>query len=137
MPRASAEGLRYSASKPAVAELFKDLAGDGVRWADAEIALAKAEAGILLRGYVTGLVVAIVCLSIMIVALVILAQAGAMALMPYFNSELVANATVGLVLMGVVVVLAFTACHLLARKTPPTGLIFRWLAGDARERMSK
>jgi hypothetical protein len=137
MPRVSAEQLRYPASKPAFPELFKELAGDGARWADAELALARAEAGVLLRGYAAGLVVAVLCLSVMIAALVILAQASVIALMPYVNGAFSANVIVGLILVGFVLALALTARHLLARKTQPMGLIFRWLAGDARERMSK
>jgi len=137
MPRVSAEQLQYPASKPAFPELFKELAGDGKRWADAELALAKAEAGVLLRGYAAGLVVALLSFAALISAVVILAQACVIALTPYVNNQILAGLTVGLILLGVVMLLALTARHLLARKTSPTGLIFRWLAGDARERMSK
>jgi hypothetical protein len=69
--------------------------------------------------------------------LVILAQASVIALMPYVNGAFSANVIVGLILVGFVLALALTARRLLARKTQPMGLIFRWLAGDARERMSK
>ena len=55
MPKATAEPLHYRASKPAFPELIKELAGDGKRWIDAEFALAKAEAGLRLRGYASGL----------------------------------------------------------------------------------
>ena len=138
MPRNGAEELHYPASKPAFPELFRELAGDGARWADAEIALAKAEAGVLLRGYMAGLVVAIVCLSVLIAALVILAQASVIALIPYVNGALSANVTVGLILIGFFLALAFTARHLLMRETRPVSLIFRWLAGaDAQERKPK
>ena len=134
MPRNGAEELRYPASKPGFPELFKELAGDGARWADAEIALAKAEAGILLRGYMAGLVVAVVCCSVLIAALVILAQASVIALIPYVNDALSANLAVGLILVGFFLALAFTARHLLMRETRPMSLIFRWLAGaDAQE----
>lgn len=134
LPKLSAEQLHYPAAKPMFPELFKKLAGDGARWADAELTLAKAEAGSLLRGYVAGIVVAVLGIVVLIAALVIFAQAGVIALVPYVNSELLAGVTVGLILLGIVVMLALTAWHLLAHKTPPRGLIFRWLMGDARER---
>jgi hypothetical protein len=134
LPKLSAEPLHYPASKPMFPELFKKLAGDGARWADAELALAKAEAGSLLRGYVAGIVVAVLGIVVLIAALVIFAQAGVMALVPYVNSELLAGVTVGLILLGIVAMLGLTARHLLAHKTPPRGLIFRWLMGDVRER---
>ena len=60
MPKVSSERLQDSASKPAFPDLVTELAVDGLRWADAEIVLAKAEAGVLLRGYITGLAVALV-----------------------------------------------------------------------------
>ena len=138
MPRNGAEEFRYTASTPAFPELFRELAGDGARWADAEIALAKAEAGVLLRGYMAGLVVATVCFSVLIAALVILAQASVIALIPYVNGAFSANVTVGLILMGFFLALAFTARHLLMRETRPVSLIFRWLAGvDSQERKPK
>lgn len=137
MPRVGAEQLQYPASKPAFSELFRELAGDGARWADAELALAKAEAGVLLRGYAAGLVVVLLSFAALIAAIVILAQASVIALMPYVNDQALAGVAVGLILLGGVVLLALTARHLLTRKTQPMGLIFRWLAGDARERKSK
>ncbi len=132
MPRSSTESLHYSdpGSKPAFPELFKDLAGDGKRWFEAELALAKAEAGLRLRGYALGLGVIFASIVVLIAAVVILAQAGVAALIPYVSSPPVAGAVVGLVLLAVVAGLAFTARYLLISKTPPTGLIFRWLTGD-------
>ena len=137
MPRVSAEQLQYPTSKPAFPELFRELAGDGKRWADAELALAKAEAGVLLRGYAAGLVVALLSFAGLIAGIVILAQACVIALVPYVDSQILAGVTVGIVLLGAVVLLALIAQHLLTRKTPPKGLIFRWLAGDARVRVPK
>ena len=63
MPRASAEPLHYPASKAIFPELFKELADDVRLWLDAELALAKAEAGLRLRGYATGLIVAFLGVS--------------------------------------------------------------------------
>ena len=133
MPRATAEPLDYPGSKPVFPELVKELADDARLWLDAELALAKAEAGLRLRGYAAGLIVAFLGVSVFIVTMVILAQACVSALVPYVSSQAVAGLVVGAILLAVVLVLGFIAQHLLLRKTPPSGLIFRWLAGDARE----
>lgn len=138
MPRISGERLENPAPKSAFSGLFKELAGDGARWADAELALTRAEANILLQRYVTGLAVASMAFAAVIAALVILAQACVIALLPYVNGQISANAIVGLILVGLVMFLALTARHLLANKPRPVSMIFRWLAGvDAPVRTPK
>lgn len=133
MPKAGAEPLHYPSSKPAFPELFKELAGDGKRWLDAELALAKAEAGLRMRGYVAGLGVAFAGLAVLLAAIVILAQAGVAALAPYVSGPAVAGLAVGIALLFIVAVLAFVAKTLLVNKTRPVGLVFRWLTGDESE----
>lgn len=133
MPRAGAEPLDYSAAKPIFPELVKELADDARLWLDAELALAKAEAGLRLRAYAAGVIVAFLGVSLFIVAMVVLAQVCVSALAPYVSSQAVAGLVVGLILLAVVVVLGFVARHLLLRKNPSSGLFFRWLAGNARE----
>jgi hypothetical protein len=133
MPRASAEPLHYPSSKPAFPELFKELAGDGKRWLDAELALAKAEAGLRVRGYAAGLGVAFAGLAVLLAAIVVLAQACVTALTPYVGSPAVAGLAVGIALLLIVVVLALVAKTLLVNKTRPVGLVFRWLTGDESE----
>ena len=138
MPKVSAEQLGYPASKSLFSGLFKELAGDGARWADAELALTRAEAGVLLQRYMAGLAVASMAIAVIVAAAVILAQACVIALLPYVNDQVSANLIVGFTLIGLVMVLALTARHLLASKTRPMSLIFRWFAGaDAPERTSK
>lgn len=138
MPRDSDEQLAYPAAKATLPRLFKELASDGALWADAELALARAEAGVLLRRYVAGLAVGSVAFAAMIAAMVIMAQAGVAALLPYVNSQASANLIVGVVLLGLVLLLAFAANYLLTRKIRPVSLILRWLAGtDAQKRASK
>ena len=137
MRKVGTEHLQYPASKPVFPELFKELMDNAARWADAEFALAKAEASVLLRSYATGLLVALFSFVALITATVILAQAGVIALAAYFDSQVLAGVVIGLILLGAVVLLAFIARHLLMRKTPAKGLIFRWLAGDAAERVPK
>ena len=133
MPKAGAEPLHYPSSKPAFPELFKELAGDGKCWLDAELALAKAEAGLRVRGYVAGLGVAFAGLAVMLAAIVVLAQAGVAALTPYAGGPAVAGLAVGIALLVIVAVLAFVAKTLLVNKTRPVGLVFRWLTGDESE----
>ena len=133
MPKAGAEPLHYPSSKPAFPELFKELVGDGKRWLDAELALAKAEAGLRMRGYVAGLGVAFAGLAVLLAAIVVLAQAGVAALTPYVNGPAVAGLAVGFALLVIVVILALVAKTLLINKTRPVGLVFRWLTGDESE----
>ena len=133
MPRVGAEPLHYPSSKPAFPELFKELAGDGKRWLDAELALAKAEAGLRMRGYVAGLGVALTGLAVLLAAIVVLAQAGVAALTPYVSGPAVAGLAVGIALLVIVLVLALVAKTLLVNKTRPVGLVFRWLTGDESE----
>ncbi len=132
MPKAGAEPLHYPSSKPAFPKLFEELAGNGKRWLDAELALAKAEAVLRVRGYATGLAVAFAGLAILIAATVILAQAGVAALTPLVGGPAVAGLLVGAALLVVVLGSAFVAKNLLVSKTPPIGLIFRWLSGDEK-----
>lgn len=137
MPRTSADPLHYPSSKPAFPELFKELAGDGKRWLDAELALAKAEAGLRLRGYAFGLGLAFTGLTILIAAIVILSQACVSALTPYVSGPAAAGLIVGVALLVIVVILALVAKSLLFNKTRPIGLVFRWLAGDETEGSQK
>ena len=138
MPKVSAEQLGYPASKSLFSGLFKELAGDGARWADAELALTRAEAGVLLQRYLAGLAVASIAIAAFVAAMVILAQACVVALLPYVYDEVSANLIVGFSLIGLVMVLALTARHLLTSKTRPMSLIFRWLAGaDGQGRTAK
>lgn len=137
MPKVRSEQLQDSASNQAFPELIRDLAVDGLRWADAEIVLAKAEAGVLLRGYITGLAVAFLGIAVFTAAIVIVAQSGVIALTPYLSSESLAGLVIGLVLLAIVIVLAILARHLLAQKTPATGLIFQWLTGTAPQKGQK
>lgn len=137
MPKVRSEQLQDSASNQAFPELIRDLAVDGLRWADAEIVLAKAEAGVLLRGYITGLAVAFLGIAVFTTAIVIVAQSGVIALTPYLSSESLAGLVIGLVLLAIVIVLAILARHLLAQKPPATGLIFQWLTGTAPQKGQK
>lgn len=137
MPKATSERLRDSASKPAFPDLARELAVDGLRWAGAEMVLARAEAGLLLRGYIIGLAAALIGLAALTAALVILAQSGMIALTPYLRSESLAGLVISLVLLALVIALAILARHFLIQKAPATGLIFQWLTGTAPQKGQK
>ncbi len=122
MPNSTTEPLELS-------QLLKKLVGDGARWADAEITLAQAEAGLILRGYMAGVAVSLLCFALSITTLVIFAQAGAIALLSYINNPVFAYLTMGLALTTIVVILTLLARHLFIRKQRPVGIIFKWLAG--------
>jgi uncharacterized membrane protein len=137
MPKISAERLRDPASKLVFPDLLKELAVDGLRWAEAEIALAKAEAGTLLRSYITGLAVAVLGIAIFTAAVVILAQSGVVALTPYMGSESLAGFAIGLILLAVVVLLGVLTRHFLTHKMPAMGLILQFVAGSAGQKARK
>lgn len=137
MPKAGAEPLHYPSSKPAFPELFKELANDGKRWLEAELALTKAEAGLRLRGYAAGLAVALAAFALFIAALVVLAQACVAALLPYVSGPVIAGLAVGLSLFLIVAILALLAKNLLVSKKRPIGMVFRWLAGTMPESGAK
>jgi hypothetical protein len=115
-------------------QLFKKLASDGARWADAEFALARAEAGNVLQGYLAGLAIAILCFAMAISALVIFAQGAAIALTPYVHGPFLAHVTVGLMIAVLIVILGLVSRHLLVRKHKPLGMIFKWLVGNSGEK---
>jgi hypothetical protein len=92
--------------------------------------LARAEAGDLLRGYVTGIAVALMGLAAMIVALLVLALTCVDMLAPHVNGQASAGFIVSLVLLVAVGVLALMARHQFTGKIRPAGLILRWLSGN-------
>ncbi len=107
------------ASKTTLNELFKKLFHDGKSWLEAELKLAKAEAGHRLRNIAIALGLCFVGFLILIGTLVVLAQACVAILTPFVSGPAVAGLIVGLILLVVVVILAFVAKHLLVRKLPP------------------
>ncbi len=134
MPRVAEKRLRESASKPAFPKLFQQLAGDGEGWVNAELALARAEAGKVLGRYIAAIAMALACFAILIAALVVLAQASVAALSPYLNGPVAAGLAVSLILLAGVALLGLAARHLVMRPIRPAGLIFRCLMGrDAGE----
>lgn len=110
--------------------LFKQLAGDGARMAEAELALARAEIAAIVRGYLIGIAVGILCMATAITTAIILAQAGVVALTPFVTNPVFAYLGVGVFLAMTTVTLAFVAGSTLSRKHRPIGVILKWLTGE-------
>ena len=110
-------------------QLFKELAGDGVRVAEAELALSRAELAALIRSYAKGIATGAVAVAVLIVALTIFAQGLAIALVPFLASATLAYFCVGAGLAVVTIGLALISIHMLKKKHEPIGLIFKWLSG--------
>ena len=122
MPKDSTQPDRR-ASKTTLNELFKKLFHDGKSWLEAELKLAKAEAGHRLRNIAIALGLGFVGFLILIGTLVVLAQACVAILTPFVSGPAVAGLIVGLILLVVVVILALVAKHLLVRKKPPMAAV--------------
>jgi membrane protein len=117
MPIDSTEPDRRG-SKTTLNELLKKLLHDGKNWLEAELKLAKAEAGHRLRNIAIALGLAFVCFLILIGTLVVLAQACVAILASFVKGPAVAGLIVGLILLVVVAIFALSAKHLLVRKSP-------------------
>lgn len=138
MPKGSDALLEDPAQKLPLTGLVRELADQAADWADAELALTKAEASVLLQRYLAAIVVATAGVAVFLASVVILAQGCVAALLPYVGGQVFANLIVGLALVGLTVLLALQARRLQMRKARPLSLIFRWLAGfPASEKTSK
>ena len=102
-------------------DLGQLLASDGVRWADAEFALARAETTQLLRHIAMGIGVAVVTLPVIAAALVIWAQAAVTALTPALRGPGFASLAVGFGLIVCAVLLGLVARQAFGNRdeTPP------------------
>jgi uncharacterized YccA/Bax inhibitor family protein len=120
---------RSSETEKSLPNLFKQLGTDGLGVAEAELALARAELAGVLRGYVTGIILGVAGFAMTLTAMLVLAQAGAVALTPYVANPAIAYLGVGLVLAALAIVLALFASNWLTRRHRPIGLVFKWLLG--------
>lgn len=118
--------------KPGLPDLVQRVVNDGALWADAELALARAETAQLLRQIAVGIGVAVVALPVMASALVIWAQAAVVALTPALRGPGSASLAVGFGLSLCAVVLALVARHFLSvDKKQLVSPVLRWLTGGA------
>ncbi len=97
-----------------------------MRWANSELALARAELVVLRRRSITAAIFAAVGITALLAALIILAQAGVAAMARYLDSDIAAGLAVAALL------LVFAAlCVLAARRMfswKGESMIFRWFA---------
>ena len=108
--------------------LIKQLANDGARVAESELALARSEIGDVVRSYILGIALGAAGIAVMTVAVAILAHATAIALAPYMASAAYAYFSVGLILAVITFGLLFAAKRSIMKKHEPVGLIFKWFA---------
>jgi hypothetical protein len=120
--------FRIARQRKSLSQLLKQLAGDGVRVAEAELAQARSELGDVVRGLVIGIATGAAGIAVMMVAITILAQSAAIALTPYVSTPAYAYLCVGLILAVMTISLIIVAYRCLMKKRKPVGLIFRWFA---------
>jgi uncharacterized membrane protein YidH (DUF202 family) len=120
--------LSTDRQRKSLSNLLTQLAGDGVRFAEAEVAQARSELDDVLRGLLIGLAIGAAGIAVMMVAVTIFALSAAIALTPYVPNPAYAYLSVGLVLAIVTISLIVVAYICLTKKRKPVGLIFRWFA---------
>lgn len=123
----------FSISRPrkSLSQLLRQLAGDGARVAEAELAQARTELGELVRGLLLGFFIGASAVAVLIVTVGMLAHGAALALTPYMPSVVYAYFSVGLVLAIMTAILILIAYRCLVKKREPVGLIFKWFADVA------
>jgi len=63
--------------------------------------------------------------------LIVLAQAGAVALTPHLTNPAYAHLSVGLLFAAFTIILAFIAGNTLSRRHQPVGVRLKWLTGES------
>lgn len=121
---------RSAHDQESLSGLFKQIAGEGIDLAQAELSLARAEAAGLTKSYVVGIALCLIAFALSIASLVILGEAAAAAVALYTQGEAFAHFIVGVVMLVATVVLVFLGITFLTRKYKPVGAIFKWLAGQ-------
>jgi hypothetical protein len=124
--------FRIARQRKSLSQLLKQLAGDGVRVAEAELAQARSELGDVVRGLVIGIATGAAGIAVMMVAVTLFAQSAAIALTPYVSNPAYAYLSVGLILTFITISLFVLAYRCLMKKRKPVGLIFKWFADVAR-----
>lgn len=122
------------ASRPEIGSLLRQLAGDSVRWANAELNLARSEVFVLRRLCIAAAIFAALGFAALLTALIILAQVSVGALAGYLGNDIWA----GLVVVATFLVLA-AICGLAMRRMfnwEAESFIFRWFAPSADQKRS-
>ena len=108
-----------------IGQLLQRAAAEGVRWADTELKLVRAELGDLRRRCAIAAIFAVLAITTVLCALIILAQAGVAAAALYLGSEIGGGLAVGALLL----VLAAACAMFMGRmfRWSPESLLFRWM----------
>lgn len=114
--------------RKSLSQLLGQLAGDGVRAAEGELALARSELGEVVRRLLMGIVFGATAVGVLIVTVGILAHGAALALTPYMANAAYAYLSVGLTLAAIAIILFTIANRYLTKRLKPVGLIFKWFA---------
>ncbi len=117
-----------SGLRPSFPQLIKQLADDGARVAESELALARSEIGDVIRSYILGIALGAAGIAVMTVAVAILAHAAAIALTSFVASAAYAYLSVGLILAAITFGLLYAAKRSILKKHEPVGLIFKWFS---------
>ena len=113
-----------------IGRLVQDVTADGLRWAEAEAALLRAELADLRRRMVQAVIYSAVAFAALFAALVILAQAGVAWIAPYLGSNAAAGLVVSFGLLAIAAVFSITIRRAFSRRN--RSILLRWLnaAGD-------
>ena len=113
------------ASRPEIRQVLDRLSADGMGWAEAELAMARAELSELKGKAIRAAIFAIIGFAAVFSALVVLSQAGIAFLAPHVGSVGVAALIVGGVLLLLVAVSFFVMRSAFAWRTE--SIFFRWM----------
>ncbi len=114
------------ASRPAIRPLLRSFADNSVRWADAELDLARLEFQTLLRRCIGAVIFAITGFAALLTALVILAQTGVEAAAANLGSNIAAGLAVGAATLVFAALCAWAMRRMF--RWEAESLVFRWFA---------
>ena len=114
-----------------IGQLVQNVTADGLRWAEAEAALMRAELADFRRRMVTAVICSIVALAALLAALVVFSQAGVAWIAPYLDSNIAAELVVGAGLLTIALASAFAVRRAFTMRS--RSLLLRWLNTAAEE----
>jgi uncharacterized membrane protein YqjE len=117
--------------RPEIRQLIERLTTDGRGWAEAEVAMARAELSELKDQAIRAVTFAVLGLAAVFCALVVLSQAGIAFLEPYVDSPGVAALIVGGVLVVLVVLCLLVMRSAFSWRTE--SVFFRWFGHRPRD----
>ena len=116
-------------TRPEIRQLLERLSADGRGWAEAELALARAELGELKGQAIRAAVFAVIGVAAVFCALAAFSQAGIAFLTPHVDSPGLAALIVGAVLLLLVAVSVMLIRNAMSWRTE--SIFFRWFGGGS------